>query len=89
MKKEVEKFLQTGEEENAIEFLENCIEEISEDENLLLTLGELYYRKGRQADALNKFNAVLRLNPNNRKAANYVSMINGILDYFCKDLLNP
>ena len=37
----------------------------------------------------NKFNTVLRLNPDHRKAANYVIMINNILGYYCKDMFNP
>ena len=40
-------------------------------------------------DALNKFNAVLKINPVNKKAAAYVTMINDVLDFYHKDLLNP
>ena len=58
-------------------------------ETWLMYTGELCYRLGKNTDALNKFNAVLRLNPENEKALAYVEMINGVLDFFCKDLLNP
>ena len=60
-----------------------------ESEEKLLLLGELYYKEGRSVEALNKFNAVLKLNPGNAKAAAYVTMINDILDFYHKDLLNP
>lgn len=58
-------------------------------EEVLLQLGELYYQKGRNIDALNKFNAVLKKNPQQAKARAYVTMINDILNFYHKDLLNP
>ena len=51
------------------------------DEEEWLLLGELLYADGKMTEALNKFNTVLRLNPDHRKAANYVIMINNILGY--------
>lgn len=51
--------------------------------DLLLLLGELIYAEGRMPEALNKFNAVLRIRPDNQKARNYVVMINNILGYYC------
>ena len=75
--------------QKAIDYLEGCLAEHPETEELLLYLGELIYAEGRMTDALNKFNAVLRLNPDNKKAENYKRMIDGILGYYCKDLLNP
>ena len=59
------------------------------DEEEWLLLGELLYADGKMTEALNKFNTVLRLNPDHRKAANYVVMINNILGYYCKDMFNP
>ncbi|WP_294143202.1 hypothetical protein [uncultured Sanguibacteroides sp.] len=58
-------------------------------EEILMELGIIYNGKADFTQALNYFNAVLRLNPDNGKARTYVNMINGILDYYCKDLLNP
>lgn len=60
-----------------------------QDKEWLFVVGELYYRIGRHTDALNKFNAFLRLEPGHVQATAYVRMINEILDFFCKDLLNP
>ena len=60
-----------------------------ENADLLLLLGELIYAEGRMPEALNKFNAVLRIRPDDQKARNYVVMINNILGYYCKDLFNP
>ena len=78
-----------GRRPEAIALLEAALREEPAHEKAWLYLGELVYAEGRMADALNKFNTVLRLNPDNRQAANYVRMINGILGYYCKDMFNP
>lgn len=85
----VQELLKAGKRKEAIDILEESVRENGGNEEMLLQLGELIYAEGRMTDALNKFNAVLRLNPDNRKAGNYVRMINNILGYYCKDLLNP
>lgn len=79
----------SGRRPEAIALLESALREEPAHEKAWLYLGELVYAEGRMADALNKFNTVLRLNPDNRQAANYVRMINGILGYYCKDMFNP
>lgn len=75
-----------GEIKEAAEVLER---DMPESEEGLLLLGELYYKEGKNTDALNKFNAVLKINPKNTKATAYVEMINAVLDFYHKDLLNP
>lgn len=79
----------SGHRPEAITLLESALREEPAHEEAWLYLGELIYAEGRMAEALNKFNTVLRLNPANRQAANYVRMINGILGYYCKDMFNP
>lgn len=78
-----------GKRTEAIRLLEQRVSERKEDGEALLLLGELIYAEGRMPEALNKFNAVLRLEPDNQKARNYVTMINNILGYYCKDMFNP
>lgn len=78
-----------GKRTETIRLLEQKVSERKEDGEALLLLGELIYAEGRMPEALNKFNAVLRLEPNNQKARNYVTMINNILGYYCKDMFNP
>lgn len=72
----------------AIETLEQSVSQ-RESEEELVVLGELYYKVGRSVEALNKFYAALKINPDNTKAAAYVTMINDILNFYHKDLLNP
>lgn len=89
MMEKIQELVKAGKRKEAIDILEESVRENGGNEEVLLQLGELIYAEGRMTDALNKFNAVLRLNPDNRKAGNYVGMINNILGYYCKDLLNP
>lgn len=88
MKDKIEELLKNGQRVEAIACLEEYLN-TETDEALLLQLGELLFAEGKKTEAMNKFNAVLRLNPENVKAQNYITMIRSILDYFCKDLLNP
>ncbi len=62
----------------AVRLLEEWVGKHPADEEEWLLLGELLYADGKMTEALNKFNTVLRLNPDHRKAANYVVMINNI-----------
>ena len=79
-----------GQREAAIVMLHQMLEVGEKDrEAILLELGAIYYAKGNTVQALNHLNEVMRINPINRKAKAYLEMINGILNYYCKDLLNP
>ena len=76
--------------EEAIVLLRRQVELRGEDEEACwMELGIIYNSNAEFSQALNCFNAVLRLNSENTKARTYVNMINSILDYYCKDLLNP
>ena len=88
IEEEVKKLIGDNERGKAIQVLE-AYPEIQNSEMLLLQLGELLFAESKMTEALNKFNAVIRINPENRKAINYVTMIRGIMDYYNKDLLNP
>jgi len=61
----------------------------SKDEDLISRIGEIFNLLGRSSDALNCFNAVLKLNSENKKAQNHVEMLQSIFKYYCKDLRNP
>lgn len=89
MQEKIQQLIKVGKRADAIRLLTEITEQHPAEEENLLCLGELIYAEGNMTEALNKFNAVLRLNPENKKARNYVTMINNILGYFCKDLLNP
>ena len=79
-----------GDREGAIAMLRQMLEQNEgERELVLLELGVGYNAMGETTQAINHLNEVMRINPENIKAKAYLDMINGILDYYCKDLLNP
>ena len=79
-----------GDREGAIAMLRQMLEQNEgERELVLLELGVVYNAMGETTRAINHLNEVMRINPENIKAKAYLDMINGILDYYCKDLLNP
>ena len=79
-----------GDREGAIAMLRQMLEQNEgERELVLLELGVVYNAMGETTHAINHLNEVMRINPENIKAKAYLDMINGILDYYCKDLLNP
>ena len=79
-----------GDRERAIALLRQMLEQNEgERELVLLELGVVYNAMGETTQAINHLNEVMRINPENAKAKAYLEMINGILNYYCKDLLNP
>ena len=79
-----------GDREGAIAMLRQMLEQNEgERELVLLELGVVYNTMGETTQAINHLNEVMLINPENIKAKAYLDMINGILDYYCKDLLNP
>ena len=87
---EVKQLAKDGQRDEAVAILLQMLESGAEErEAVLLELGAVYYDKGDPVQALNYLTEVMRINPGNTKAKAYLEMINGILDYYCKDLLNP
>lgn len=87
---EIKLMAKSGRRREAIEELSLLLnDEACEREKVLLELGILYNSVANTTQALNCLNEVLRINPDNLKAQVYVQMINGILNYYCKELLNP
>ena len=60
-----------------------------ENTALLLERGKLHYRMNEWGAALNDFNAILRLDPENEEARQYTEMIQEILAFRYKDIYNP
>ena len=87
---EAKQLAKQGDREGAIAMLRQMLEQNEgERELVLLELGVVYNAMGETTQAINHLNEVMRINPENIKAKAYLDMINGILDYYCKDLLNP
>ena len=87
---EIRQMAKSGRRQEAMDILSRMLDEGGGNrEEVLLELGVLYNSMADTTKALNCLNEVLRINPENTKARTYVQMINGILNYYCKDLLNP
>ena len=77
---EAKQLAKQGDREGAIAMLRQMLEQNE---------GERELAMGETTQAINHLNEVMRINPENTKAKAYLDMINGILNYYCKDLLNP
>lgn len=87
---EIKRMAKEGRREEALEALRGMLEAGEGDrETLLLEMGVIYNGMADRQQALNCLNEVLRMNPGNTRARVHVEMINSILNYYCKDLLNP
>lgn len=87
---DIREMAKAGCRREAVEELTKMLEEEGCDrETVLLELGVVYNAMADMTNALNCLNEVLRINPENTRAKTYVDMINSILNYYCKDLLNP
>ena len=87
---DIREMAKAGRRREAVEELTKMLEEEGCDrETVLLELGVVYNAMADMTNALNCLNEVLRINPENTRAKTYVDMINSILNYYCKELLNP
>lgn len=74
--------------------LELCLE-ILDNEGLLNSAeanflkGEAFYKSQKWGEALNSFQKVLEIDPENKNARAYVDMVNNILNFYHKELYNP
>lgn len=87
---EYKKIAKEGRRDEAIEMLRQMLERNEgEREEVLLELGCRVLCERDTNSALNHLNEVMRINPGIQRQKTYLDMINGILNYYCKDLLNP
>lgn len=71
-----------------IKDLTDKIAKSSKDDNLFYERGKLYWKTGKRAEAITDFNAAILINPHS-PAADYLNMVNEIMDFYNTDLYNP
>jgi nicotinate-nucleotide adenylyltransferase len=77
-----------GELDEVFSLLNNGeVNESDSEANMLL--GMSYYKKQQWGNALNCFNAVTLVEPENKNAKGYIDMIQNILKFYHKDRFNP
>lgn len=55
----------------------------------LLLKARILYKLQRWGEAMNEYQAVLEIDPNNKEAKSGLEMAKGILGYFTPDMFNP
>jgi cytochrome c-type biogenesis protein CcmH/NrfG len=73
----------------AKEMLDQLILEDPVDIQFLLLRGRIFYKMQKWGDAMNDYNSVLDLEPENAEANSGLEMAKSILGYFTPDMFNP
>jgi len=87
--KEARQLFEQNELGKAKEMLDQLILENTTDIQLLLLRGRIFYKTQKWGDAMNDFNLVLDLEPENAEANSGLEMAKSILGYFTPDMFNP
>lgn len=74
---------------NELELLDSSITQNPDDAGLLSRRGKLYYASSQFGKALNDFMRVRELDPDSVEAQEFITMINGILEFRYTDIYNP
>lgn len=74
--------------ENRIKQLSEDIVKSPQDDALYYERGKLYWKAGMRAEAITDFNQAVSINADS-PAADYLKMVNEILDFYNTDLYNP
>ncbi|MFA8436133.1 MAG: tetratricopeptide repeat protein [Marinifilaceae bacterium] len=96
MESKIQELIKAAQEKVAANEIQEAIalyKEVTEldpkHEEAFFQIGTLYYQLGQFGPALSGFYAVIDINPDNKKAQVNLDMINSIMDYHNKDLINP
>lgn len=86
IKKRIEEYIYNQEYTKAIKELTRCISNHKNDRILYILRGDIYFKKQQYANALNDFNKVLRLKPDDKIIQSKVEMIKDILKFQALDI---
>lgn len=89
MIKEVIELYESNKLDEAFEILVESIKSKPEDESFHLWIGKIHFKKGEWGLAINAFNKVLEINPDNQEAKSSAEMASSIISYFTPDMFNP
>ncbi len=74
---------------DAYKILTDWLKQKPNDEQLHLWIGKIHYKKGEWGLAINAFNKVLEINPENQEAKSSADLAASIISYFTPDMFNP
>lgn len=86
IKKNIERYIKNQEYTKALEELTNYILNNKKDVELYILRGDIYYKKQEYGKALNDFNLVINLQPDNKIIKSRVEMIKDILKFQALDI---
>ncbi|MCB2196621.1 MAG: tetratricopeptide repeat protein [Bacteroidetes bacterium] len=86
IKKNIERYINNQEYTKALEELTNYILNNKKDVELYILRGDIYYKKQEYGKALNDFNLVINLQPDNKIIKSRVEMIKDILKFQALDI---
>ncbi|MGQ8335120.1 tetratricopeptide repeat protein [Sunxiuqinia sp. A32] len=85
----IEEYIENNQLEKANELIEKLITEEISKEKLFFLRGKIHYKKQEWGEAINDFNKVLEINPDNTEAKSQIEMAIAILGYYTPDMFNP
>lgn len=85
----IETFYNSHQLEEAIVLIDELLQVNDENEELYFWKGKVHYKRQEWGKAINSFNKVMEINPNNRDAQSQIDMAKSILGFFTPDMFNP
>lgn len=86
LKKNIEQFIENKEYEKALEKINKLLENDSENVEYLVLRGDIYYIQQKFSKAMNDYNKVLKLKPENKLVSSKAEMIKDILKFQALDI---
>ncbi|MGB5990095.1 MAG: hypothetical protein WBG43_10170 [Marinifilaceae bacterium] len=85
----IEEFFKANKLEEALSLCNERLCADSENVELLMYSGRINQKMGERRLATNAYLKVLNIEPDHSEARTAFQMIKGIMDYYCKDMVNP
>lgn len=86
LEKQINKYIQDKEYEKALNELNELLNKYTDDAKWFIIRGNLYYSLQKYSDALNDYNKVLKIEPENKLILSKVEMITEILRFEAIDI---
>ena len=87
--KKIEELYELNKFDEALNIIDEFLKDHPKDEQLHFWKGKIHYKKQEWGLAINEFNIVLEINPDNQEAKTSAELANAILGYYTPDMFNP
>lgn len=86
---DIEELFKADKLEQALVLSLSKVKEDAKNVDALLYCGKIYQKQGDTREAMNYFMKVLEIDADNTVAKTSLQMLNSIMGYYCKDMINP